>query len=613
MIRLSQPLFLCLFVFAFSVPVPAQTTPKIPIAINVSDHNYYHEPVFTNMVYSMEDWHLKNADGSGGYSSGCPLDSLQADSNGYPLFIPQTITGYAPQMVEAPLGWMYPTGNYVVLWDGAGTLHFNGATVVSTAANRMVISRTRGQQTFLQITQSTTGNYLRNLRIVPAALESADIVTHPFLPAHMNVVNKFHCLRFMGWQGTNCSTQKFWSKRRLPTAFNQSTSADKGPAIEYCITMCNEANADLWFCVPHQADDDYLDKCAALIKSKLNPNHKLYLEYSNECWNWGAGFCQFGWINATNGVGGCAGAADSIKNAILQIWQNGGSHFETYGWLADRTFKHFRAVWTGADQQRLVRVCATQFGDQRSLTKVLSMGGCDALAYAPYFNFGSADVAFCGMGAGNVTTAQVIDSLSTHVDMDLSSLRSAGTFAKSRGVKLVYYECGPDYGYNSCIFASNALGDSIHKSAYVQGMYDVYVKDIRYSADTSVNCQLFTPLILYGAGEHYGHLDSAAQAALPTAQQPPKWRALMDCMATKPTVGVIEGLTPRAASQTGVTRTFTRTAVGSRAALAMREHGAVIYNLCGRRLRGAAPACLDRPVDGVYVVKQKVMAKNQAQ
>jgi hypothetical protein len=175
MFRSAVTVLFSLCVLSPWTAAPGQTTPKIPIAINVSDHNYYQEPVFTNMVYSMEDWHLKNADGSGGYSSDCPLDSLRADSNGYPLLIPQTITGYAPQMVEAPLGWMYPTGNYAVLWDGAGTLHFNDATVVSTTANRMVISRTRGQQTFLQITQSTAGNHLRNLRIVPVAMESADI------------------------------------------------------------------------------------------------------------------------------------------------------------------------------------------------------------------------------------------------------------------------------------------------------------------------------------------------------------------------------------------------------------------------------------------------------
>jgi hypothetical protein len=60
----------------------------------------------------------------------------------------------------------------------------------------------------------------------------------------------------------------------------------------------------MWFCVPHQADDDCLDKCAALIKGKLNPSRTLYIEYSNECWSWGGGFCQFGWINASNGVGG---------------------------------------------------------------------------------------------------------------------------------------------------------------------------------------------------------------------------------------------------------------------------------------------------------------------
>jgi hypothetical protein len=65
----------------------------------------------------------------------------------------------------------------------------------------------------------------------------------------------------------------------------------------------NEGKKDLWICIPHQADDEYIRKLAQLCKygsdgrepykSKvenpvfppLDPELNLYVEYSNEIWN----------------------------------------------------------------------------------------------------------------------------------------------------------------------------------------------------------------------------------------------------------------------------------------------------------------------------------------
>jgi hypothetical protein len=66
----------------------------------------------------------------------------------------------------------------------------------------------------------------------------------------------------------------------------------KGGAYEYAIALCNELNADCWLTVPAQADDDYVRQLAALVKAQLNPDLKLYLEYSNELWNFAPAFGQ---------------------------------------------------------------------------------------------------------------------------------------------------------------------------------------------------------------------------------------------------------------------------------------------------------------------------------
>ena len=59
-------------------------------------------------------------------------------------------------------------------------------------------------------------------------------------------------------------------------------------AWEYAIQFWNETGKDAWVNIPFTADDDYIAQLATLLKSKLNPGLKIYVEYSNEVWNcWG--------------------------------------------------------------------------------------------------------------------------------------------------------------------------------------------------------------------------------------------------------------------------------------------------------------------------------------
>jgi hypothetical protein len=37
--------------------------------------------------------------------------------------------------------------------------------------------------------------------------------------------------------------------------------------------------------MPHQASDEYVRQFALLVKEKLDPSLKVYIEYSNEVWN----------------------------------------------------------------------------------------------------------------------------------------------------------------------------------------------------------------------------------------------------------------------------------------------------------------------------------------
>ncbi len=66
-------------------------------------------------------------------------------------------------------------------------------------------------------------------------------------------------------------------------------SADRGIAIEYAIDLANTLKTDAWFCMPHKASDEYIREFAKMVKERLDPSLKSYVEYSNEIWNWSFG------------------------------------------------------------------------------------------------------------------------------------------------------------------------------------------------------------------------------------------------------------------------------------------------------------------------------------
>lgn len=51
-----------------------------------------------------------------------------------------------------------------------------------------------------------------------------------------------------------------------------------------CYWISKSNKKDIWINIPHAADDEYVTNLAKLIKDKLDPSLKVYVEYSNEVW-----------------------------------------------------------------------------------------------------------------------------------------------------------------------------------------------------------------------------------------------------------------------------------------------------------------------------------------
>lgn len=183
----------------------------------------------------------------------------------------------------------YPGGKYVVLYDGEGTLDYRFDAQKDAAASqpgRDVINVTPSEGGILLSITTTdpnrTGNYIRNIRVVPVEYETS-FETEIFNPLFLKRIEKFGALRFMDWMATNNSDQAEWNNR---PQVEDATYALKGVPIEIMLELANRLHAHPWFNMPHKATDEYMRNFAQLVKQQLDPQLKVYVEFSNEVWNW---------------------------------------------------------------------------------------------------------------------------------------------------------------------------------------------------------------------------------------------------------------------------------------------------------------------------------------
>jgi len=87
----------------------------------------------------------------------------------------------------------------------------------------------------------------------------------------------------MDWLDTNDSTLKSWDERPLPTDRSWATH---GVPVEIIAALANRQQADAWINIPHLADDNFVYEFAKSLQRDLDPKLRVYVEYSNEVWNY---------------------------------------------------------------------------------------------------------------------------------------------------------------------------------------------------------------------------------------------------------------------------------------------------------------------------------------
>jgi hypothetical protein len=452
-----------------SVPVPASAVPapSPQLGTNLTAVvDYTREWPFVNAFKVARPW-ISQGQGLP-FGEGAPL-TLRPD--GYPAYF---LAGqYAETLIyDNNVGSAadYPTGNYTLYYDGEGTISFDdsSATIVSQTSGKMVVnvpSATNG--IYLKLTYTNPASPLHNIRLVTPGYEDmgSNIVFHPTFLLRLKGYVAF---RFMEWMQTNTSTQVNWTDRPLVTDY---TWTKKGVPLEVMIALANQTGASPWFNIPHAATDDYVLNFAAMVKAKLNPSIKFYIEYSNETWN--TQFSQAAYVEQ-----------QGLAHGFSTNQYTAGADYTAY--RSVQIFNIFQTVFGGTS--RFTRVIASQAANpglqEMTIAYNNAYQNADALAIAPYFSDCS-DSSIGGWGVlGSPATevqvdalsvAQVLEAEQEHVSNCANAeMTAASAVARKYGLKLVGYEGGQSLVGTGAAATDATMANLFAEANRAAGMGTIY-------------------------------------------------------------------------------------------------------------------------------------------
>ncbi|MCI0662096.1 MAG: fibronectin type III domain-containing protein [Acidobacteria bacterium] len=298
--------------------VLGQTYPG-KIGIGIGDGRGLH---LTDAARTLREWR------SFGVNQAAPLDEV-----GWPTtdawtvifdYRPTNAWNFPAQFIDDPERYQVDVfGTYLVSFKGSADLTAGGVAEVNNVVYDPASNTTTAEVNVLRAEITATNNAsgllilnFRNTRRTPESAlnsgitdlrllrpgisrESNQILTSPFLSALL----PFSVVRYMDFLETNhrifYGTGDWidWADRRkLADATQESSGQAFGYAWEYVALIGNLSNRDLWINIPAEASDEYITELARLMRDRVNPDLNLYLEYSNEVWNFGFG--QYVWNKA---------------------------------------------------------------------------------------------------------------------------------------------------------------------------------------------------------------------------------------------------------------------------------------------------------------------------
>jgi hypothetical protein len=282
---------------------------------------------------------------------------VEVDANGYPVRMPAgaslmyTLVGLDPRALPTP-------DRYLITWSGKLSLTLRGTRTIKREKNRMLVEVNTDQtDNILEFRSLDPQDPLRDLHIVRedqlALWQSGKV----FNPAFVEKTRLWRAARMMDWGATNGNRLKHWEDRVRPEAFSWGEMVP----LEIMIALANEAGVDLWYNIPAEADDDYVRRAVTMIHDDLAPGRSLYLEYSNEVWNWAFAQSNYALDQGRRRFGGRDTNGDGRFDGQDQDGGVEGDWMLFYGLRAAQIAHMAREIYA-ADRARLSNVFSSQTG-----------------------------------------------------------------------------------------------------------------------------------------------------------------------------------------------------------------------------------------------------------
>ncbi len=415
---------------------PAKDPATVPMGVNLEGlADWMRTPMFVDAMRTSRKFG----------APGTPWDSSSpVDADGCP-------TGDAGSVIITGLPHM------------GGVYHLScvGRTQIVPVASHATVTKTRfdpatgrtsadiavaDDSTQLMLSFRHTQGGVKRVRLIrpgyPA--DTRQVFTNEFLAA----LKPFSTLRLMDYLDTNDTKVVRWSDRAKPT--DAQYTLGKGGALEDAIALANTAGKDLWINIPDQADDDYVTREARLFKDTLAPGRHVYLEYSNEVWNFAFGQTQ---RNQQAAEAEAQNPASPLRTLTGVQWDDAGNkYYWGYKRVPEqllRISRLWRGVYGAQAYARTVRpVLASQIANPFILK--LQVGflaktvgppadSIYGVAGAPYYAL-SDDTA----KRPDLTVNQALAELDRAIDAQGDGERAYARIAAQSGVKLLAYEGGTD-------------------------------------------------------------------------------------------------------------------------------------------------------------------------
>ncbi|MHB1140402.1 MAG: InlB B-repeat-containing protein [Sulfuricaulis sp.] len=471
--------------------------------------------------------------------------------NGWPAYLPFTDSNGDSQHAASILTEPLAGGVYKVFVDGTGLIRFRGAVPTVTIPLSKATSEPPTEISLsvpvgnslplgLNILESDINSPVRNIRIIRPDYQSLPEVP-TFQTRYLDLLQPFGALRFVGWGKINIlnvgSPIVAWEDRTLKETYVQTRP--HGVALEYMVEAANILQRDLWICIPHKADDNYVRQSARLLRDTVGPNQKIYIEYSNETWNYAPHYPQTVYVQDM----GQALNLDSnrwtagqkyVALRSVQIWK---IFQEEFG--ADARVVRVLATHTAPTTTTDLRVAA--FNDPTINPDYVMP---DVLAIAPYFGHNYTPGEIPPIAPSYPTLDDILNeggAATASIAEQRSNVQRHKAIADTQGMGLVCYEAGQHFIGTGGAQDDTTLTDILIAANRDPRMYQRYADYLAMlDAEGVSTCTFLGDISRPSKWGSWGTLEYLEQPV----SEAPKYLALVDYITDSADLTVAAGAIP---------------------------------------------------------------------